>query len=203
MARDPHARDEDQYPVRSLYFDTPARDAHTDKQAGIGVRSKWRIRTYLDGTFVLERKEHHVHAIRKESLRISPQIASRLYEGQPCASPLPLVQQFQAEQRLTRLRPTAVVHYRREAYVHTVARLRLTLDHHLCTARPTPHWDDATSPLTSVDNIPARTILEVKTTGFQPTWLQLVLPPSIGAATSISKYVLCVDTLERQCRLPT
>ena len=58
MTRDPHARADGTYDIHSVYLDTPSRRALAEKQVGMPVRHKYRVRYYNDNRdfFRLERK---------------------------------------------------------------------------------------------------------------------------------------------------
>ena len=72
------------YMIRSLYFDTPDdRDFH-EKEDGIELRRKMRLRCYSpDADFaVLEMKQKQGDSQRKRSLRMSRTDAQRLIRGE-------------------------------------------------------------------------------------------------------------------------
>ena len=82
LREDPHNRG-DGYMIRSLYFDTlDDRDFH-EKEDGIELRRKLRLRCYApDADFaVLEMKQKQGDSQRKRSLRMSRADAQRLIQG--------------------------------------------------------------------------------------------------------------------------
>lgn len=82
LHEDPHNGTEG-YRIRSLYFDTEYDDDFFDKEFGMEVRKKLRLRLYdPDGDFaVLEMKQKQGELQRKRSLRLSREEAMRLISG--------------------------------------------------------------------------------------------------------------------------
>ena len=79
---DPHA-DEGGYMIRSLYFDDYWNSAYEEKEAGILMRKKYRIRiyNYSDRSIKLERKKKHGSYIFKESAPLTREEVEKILAG--------------------------------------------------------------------------------------------------------------------------
>lgn len=82
MTQDPHNGTHG-YIIRSLYFDTPYDTDFFEKQAGVELRRKLRLRCYDPGLdyAMLEMKQKQGTRQLKRSLRISRADALRLIKG--------------------------------------------------------------------------------------------------------------------------
>ncbi|MDL2318763.1 VTC domain-containing protein, partial [Eubacteriales bacterium OttesenSCG-928-A19] len=83
LQRDPSGDEYNEYPVRSLYFDTVMDDFLMEKISGVGSRRKYRIRIYnfSDKTIKLECKAKYGDQIAKQSLTIPRELADQLIAG--------------------------------------------------------------------------------------------------------------------------
>ena len=82
MQLDPHAG-EGGYMIRSLYFDDYWNSAYEEKEAGILMRKKYRIRiyNYSDRSIKLERKKKHGSYIFKESAPLTCEEVEKILAG--------------------------------------------------------------------------------------------------------------------------
>ncbi|MEE1047466.1 MAG: VTC domain-containing protein, partial [Clostridia bacterium] len=82
MLSDPHNGTHG-YMIRSLYFDTPFDDDYQEKQAGVELRRKVRLRCYDPAASyaMLELKQKQGAQQMKRSLRVSREDAKRLIAG--------------------------------------------------------------------------------------------------------------------------
>ena len=80
LDRDPNGDENNEYHIRSLYFDTVYNDALYDKLDGVQNRDKYRIRiyNYSDKVIRLERKSKHGDYISKLSCGISRDLAEQI-----------------------------------------------------------------------------------------------------------------------------
>jgi len=138
---DPHVpRDRSSYTVRTLYLDTPDLRCYYEKLDGLKVRKKLRIRAYgrESSRAFLEIKRRYTDIVVKERARYSaPEIAALLEGDAPDGRGAALVDEKSvrvADKFLygllkLRLRPTLLVLYEREAYIHRCAPYqRATID---------------------------------------------------------------------------
>ena len=195
---DPNGDENNQYHIRSLYFDTAFDDALNEKISGVANRNKYRIRIYnfSDKMIRLECKSKFRDLISKRSVRITRDLAEQLISADPTgleSTASGLVSDVYREMRTNLLHPVVIVDYLREAYLHPVEDVRITFDMQL------------RSGLNSVDmfnpNLPTvppfdkeEIILEVKYNRELPVYISHILSYALhdGAVQSaISKYVYC------------
>lgn len=194
MELDTHCR-RGPYAIRSLYFDDAYDSAYHDKVDGVMNRDKYRIRIYnnSDSVIFLERKRKAGDLIQKSSVRITRRLAERLIEGDPRGlqtSQNELLKDMFVQMRTKLLRPRVIVDYMREAFVHPVEDVRVTLDMQLKTG------------VNSVDIFNPRIltvppldrdveILEVKYNRCLPGHINGLLHGLVAERSAISKYVIC------------
>jgi len=195
---DPHGDENNQYHIRSLYFDTVNDDALYDKINGTANRDKYRIRIYnfSDRMIRLECKSKYRDLISKRSVRISRDLAEQLIAADPTgldSTPSGLVSDIFREMRTKLLHPVVIVDYLREAYLHPAEEVRITFDMQL---RSGLNSIDLFNP--HVPTVPPfdhnEIILEVKYNQVLPPYINNLLSFALrdGAARSaISKYVYC------------
>ena len=195
---DPHGDENNQYHIRSLYFDTVNDDALYDKINGTANRDKYRIRIYnfSDSMIRLECKSKFRDLISKRSVRISRDLAEQLISADPTGldtTASGLVSDVFREMRTHLLHPVVIVDYLREAYLHPAEEVRITFDMHLRTGLGSV---DIFNP--DVPTIPPfdhnEIILEVKYNQVLPPYIANLLTFALrdGAVQSaISKYVWC------------
>ena len=195
---DPHGDENNQYHIRSLYFDTINDDALYDKINGTANRDKYRIRIYnfSDSMIRLECKSKYRDLISKRSVRISRDLAEQLISADPTgldSTASGLVSDVFREMRTRLLRPVVIVDYLREAYLHPAEEVRITFDMQLRTGL---NSIDMFNP--DIPTIPPfdhnEIILEVKYNQVLPPYIANLLTFALrdGAAQSaISKYVWC------------
>ena len=194
MELDPHCKN-GPYAIRSLYFDDAFDSAYYDKMDGVMHRDKYRIRiyNYSDETIFLERKRKAGDLIQKSSVRITRRLADRIISGDPRGlqnSPNELLQEMFVQMRTKLLRPRVIVDYVREAYVHPVEDVRITLDMQLRTGLKNV---DIFNPHIMTVNPHERDleILEVKYNRYLPAHIAGVLHGLSADRSAISKYVIC------------
>lgn len=195
---DPHGDENNQYHIRSLYFDTINDDALYDKINGTANRDKYRIRIYnfSDSMIRLECKSKFRDLISKRSVRISRDLAEQLISADPTGldtTASGLVSDVFREMRTHLLHPVVIVDYLREAYLHPAEEVRITFDMQLRTGLGSV---DIFNP--DVPTIPPfdhnEIILEVKYNQVLPPYIANLLTFALrdGAVQSaISKYVWC------------
>lgn len=202
-----------EYPILSIYLDSPGRDFLRDTLEGAAIRSKLRVRTYrgpqrpANGHAVFfEIKNRHHGVVRKTRAMVPPdRVRELLNLRRPLVGfPVELERRTQENvcafldvQRRYGAWPLLGVLYRREAYEDTSGeRLRITLDRDLhCGALLSP--DDFEPQLWWPVN-PGGVILEIKFTGTYPFWVADMLHRLEITRRGVCKYALCskaVDTV--------
>ena len=193
MIQDPHNGAEG-YTVRSLYFDTLENRDFMEKEDGVELRRKIRLRCYqpADDFAMLEMKQKEGPYQRKRSLPLKREDGQKLLQGD--YSPLlQFSEAFAAEcyGLMNRMcyRPKAVVEYRRKAFVARENRIRITIDKDMTATESCfdifsenliqyPVWDAF------------HAVLEVKYNGFLPSYIKELVSSVNCSEISVSKYGL-------------
>ena len=195
---DPNGDENNQYHIRSLYFDTAYDSALYDKINGTANRDKYRIRIYnfSDQMIRLECKSKFRDLISKRSVRITLDLAEQLISADPTgleSTASGLVSDTFREMRTNLLHPVVIVDYLREAYLHPAEEVRITFDMQLRSGLNSVDMFNPylpTVPPFDHDEI----ILEVKYNQVLPPYIASLLTYALrdGACRSaISKYVYC------------
>ncbi len=195
MQLDPNGNENNEYHIRSLYFDTINDDALEEKIAGVGNRKKYRIRIYnfSDKVIKLECKSKYGDLISKQSVTIPRELADQLIAGDPEGLQRmrhPLLHDMFREMRTRLLRPAVIVDYVREAYIHPAEEVRITFDKTLRTGLFSHDMFNKDIPTYPVFDDPVE-ILEVKYDEFLPSYLQSILSGVTAQRSAISKYTHC------------
>lgn len=195
MQLDPNGNENNEYHIRSLYFDTINDDALEEKIAGVGNRKKYRIRIYnfSDKVIKLECKSKYGDLISKQSVTIPRELADQLIAGDPEGLQRmrhPLLHDMFREMRTRLLRPAVIVDYVREAYIHPAEEVRITFDKTLRTGLFSHDMFNKDIPTYPVFDDPVE-ILEVKYDEFLPSYIQSILSGITAQRSAISKYTHC------------
>lgn len=195
MQLDPNGNENNEYHIRSLYFDTINDDALEEKIAGVGNRKKYRMRIYnfSDKVIKLECKSKYGDLISKQSVSIPRDLAEQLIAGDPEGLQRmrhPLLHDVYREMKTRLLRPAVIVDYVREAYIHPAQDVRITFDKQLRTGLYSHDIFNPAVPTYPVfdDN---NEILEVKFNEFLPTYIQSIISGVTAQRSAISKYTWC------------
>lgn len=205
MEPDAHGRE---YPVTSIYLDSPDLNMYWSSAMGEERRQKLRVRTYARGNgdvcyFEIKRRINQI--IKKERAAVYSRHADALLRGE-LVRPEMLVNPEQEMGKLysfldirdtLRATPRVVVRYMREAYVSRADDpLRITFDHTLKSLpsnrfnpagwAASPYWFEVPgSPM----------VLEVKFTDTFPNWVEDIIRGLNLMRDSFAKYVICVDAM--------
>lgn len=195
MQLDPNGNENNEYHIRSLYFDTINDDALEEKIAGVGNRKKYRMRIYnfSDKVIKLECKSKYGDLISKQSVSIPRELADQLIAGDPDGLQRmrhPLLHDVYREMQTRLLRPVVIVDYVREAYIHPAQDVRITFDKQLRTGLYSSDMFNAKLPTFPVFDDPVE-ILEVKYNEFLPVYIQSVLSGVTAQRSAVSKYTWC------------
>lgn len=185
---------DDGYLIRSLYFDTIDDKDYHDKEAGVELRRKIRLRNYgPDKSFaLLEMKQKQGAMQKKRSLRMSREDAKKIIVGDYSVL-LQYEEPFAAEcfslMNMLCYRPKTVVTYRRKAFVAKENKIRITFDHQI---QGTESSFDIFSDTLIENSIldPYLAVLEVKFNGFLLGYVKDMLMEIDHSELSVSKYCL-------------
>ena len=136
LDRDPNGDENNEYHIRSLYFDTIYNTALYDKINGDQNRDKYRIRIYnlTDRVIKLECKTKVGSLISKRSLSIPRGLCEQLMAADPTgleSTRSGLLSDVYREMTVNLLHPVVLVDYVREAYLHPAEEVRITFDKQL------------------------------------------------------------------------
>ena len=195
--RDPNGDENNEYHIRSLYFDTVYNDALYDKLDGVQNRDKYRIRIYnlSDRVIKMECKTKVGSLISKRSLTIPRDLCEQLMAGDPTGLETTrsgLLNDIYREMTVNLLRPVVIVDYVREAYLHPAEEVRITFDKQLRSGMYSKDLFDPHVPTISpLDN--QEIILEIKYNRVMPPYIRDLINTYVGNAQqcAISKYTLC------------
>ena len=196
---DPNSGEKGEYFIRSLYFDDLSKTSYFEKLAGVSDRKKYRLRVYnlSDSTIKLECKEKRGDRIKKRSASVSRECAEAMTKGD--FSLLygyddPLCREVLSLASGKGLKPSVIVDYDREAYLHPVSNVRLTFDKALHAGIESTDVFDGN--LMSIPVFPdGSVIFEVKYDDILPKFLQQVIAGARGQRLALSKFTLCLDGL--------
>lgn len=195
---DKHADENNEYHIRSLYFDTVFDHALGEKVSGVANRDKYRIRIYncSDSLIRMECKSKINTYISKRSTPISRDLCEQLIACDPTGlenTASGLLRDVFREMRLRLLQPVVVVDYVREAYVHPAEEIRITFDKQLRSGMGQTDIFNPRLPVVPPLRDPDQIILEVKFNTILPPYISQLLTSSVGWASrnAISKYVIC------------
>lgn len=182
------------YQIRSLYFDTINEKDYEEKNDGLELRRKIRLRIYDPSAdfAMLEMKQKQGNYQKKRSLRIKRTDAEELSVGKyDCL--LNYSDPFAAEcyglMNMQCYRPKTIVEYLRKAYIAKENKIRITFDHEI---RATETCFDLFSPHLNMYPVldSFNGVLEVKYNGFLLSYIKDMVNAANKSELSVSKYCL-------------
>jgi SPX domain protein involved in polyphosphate accumulation len=214
-------RANEEYTVRSIYFDTLLWKYYFEKIEGIKVRKKLRIRGYnnaTDNTIVyLEIKRKNENLTSKNRFPILYTSLTSLFEPgslDDCLKSYVLNNQDLKDLKSflyyyinDSLRPTMLITYERKPYYYNFDKeLTITFDRNLRYLNSAKISDlfEEESLVWALRN---KVIIEVKFTHSYPLWLRDILSKYSLQRLALSKYILCIDSYKknypivRNCRI--
>ncbi len=194
MEKDPHGDENNEYWIRSLYFDTIENDDFYDKVMGSKVRKKIRLRIYsVHQSWVkIEIKNKYNQYILKETVSLSKEEAKALIGG---SKEILLNSNNSTLNRAYYLmtkdyyRPVVIVDYEREAYISPIQNIRITFDKNIRGSSVDFDMFNPNLNMQAIFDYPTM-VVEVKYNKFLPTWITEILSAFHSARYAISKYCL-------------
>jgi len=204
------SRVEQEYTVRSIYFDTPDFECYHTKIDGQKHRNKVRLRGYnkekSTNTVFLEIKRKYEAPILKNRAPMKYGFAKSLFQG---INPELFIQntekfkdardnasKFMYNVYARKMRPVVCVIYEREPYLSKTNdegnNLRITFDKNL-RGTPYPTVDELYREDRARTAIQGIFILEVKFNDYYPAWMKPIISMLGLVKESASKYCLCID----------
>ncbi|MBO5292653.1 MAG: polyphosphate polymerase domain-containing protein [Lachnospiraceae bacterium] len=185
------------YNIRSLYFDDYENSGFWDKEDGVNLREKYRIRVY---DYSLERislevKEKRGNLIHKESCQLSREQYVSLREGKEnqmevSGDNAPLLNRFLVTGKQAVMVPKVIVEYERIPFIYHVGNVRITFDENIASIPTEYLLEDERAPKRMI--LPGgQQLLEVKFDEFLPDYIYRILQLENMRQTAFSKYCLC------------
>lgn len=182
------------YLVRSLYFDTLDDKDFWEKESGVEIRRKIRLRVYnpKDEFAFLEMKKKQGELQEKRSLKMAKKDAIELINGNYEVL-LHYKEEFAKEcfgiMSVFCYRPKCIVDYKRQAFVVKENNTRITFDSHIMATESSFNIFEEKLPMYPVLD-QANVILEVKYNGFLLSYIKDVIKLCDQSKISVSKYCL-------------
>ena len=192
MHLDKNANENNEYKIRSLYFDNVYDKALVEKVIGASKREKFRIRFYNDNhDFIrLEKKSKIRGLCLKDSECITKEECENIINGDIeflRNSNKKLFIDLYSKMKGKLLRPKTIVDYTREAYIYPIGNVRITFDKSIRTGIHSINIFD--NQLPTIETISNKYIvLDVKFDEFLPQVIQDIIQVNERRPTSISKY---------------
>lgn len=182
------------YTIRSLYFDTPFDDDYFEKQAGVELRRKVRLRCYDPNAdyAMLELKQKQGVQQMKRSLKVSRDDAKSLIEGDYTVllkHSEPFAIEMYGLMQSRSYRPKTIVEYNRKAYIAKENKIRITFDNKIVSTESSFNLFDTHLNMNPVLD-PYDVVLEVKFNGFLLEYIKELINSTDKSELSVSKYVL-------------
>ena len=193
MDSDPHAID-GKYLIRSLYFDNLDDKALREKEDGVNLREKFRIRLYnCDSSVIhLEKKGKRSGLGTKFSAALTSEEAQKIVDGDldwMLNSGRPLVQELYCKMRYQGMRPKTIVDYTREPFIFRPGNVRVTLDYDIRTGLSSTDFLNPNAVTIPAGDAPL--LLEVKWDEFLPSIIRDAVSLPDRRVGSFSKYAQC------------
>jgi hypothetical protein len=195
-----------QYLVRSLYFDDPEFTSYYDKEEGVKIRAKFRLRTYDDTPTVkskvfLELKGRYNQRVFKRRIDLlrgeeqefevgEQQVAKKILRCVPAGS---MHERFEYELHRKQLEPVLMVEYMRRPYFSRYSEdFRLTFDDHLSATKTKSIFPEANASKRMI--LPGYSVMEVKFMHQIPSWFHRILQNYELERVPISKICRGMET---------
>lgn len=182
------------YTTRSLYFDSINDRDFEEKETGVDIRRKIRLRVYnLDDNYAkLELKRTQGENQIKQSIKISRDDAISLINCQYNVLLKyndNLANECYGIMNMHLYRPKAIVEYKRKAFIANENSIRITLDNNIFATESNYNLFEKNIPMypvLDIDNV----ILEVKYENFLLSYIKDILNYLDKSELSVSKYML-------------
>lgn len=185
---------ENEYHIRSLYFDNVYDKVLSERLNGDEVREKFRIRYYNGNTsyIVLEKKSKYNTLCGKKSVRMTKEECQKIIDGDidwMKEDQRELCRELYAKMRSQLLRPKVIVDYTRRAFVYKPGNVRVTLDYNIRSGLNVTQMFDAVTTIPADVRKPI--ILEVKYDAYCPSIIRDLVHLTNRRTSSYSKYSTC------------
>jgi len=208
LCRDEHCGENGDYPIRSIYFDSPDMRWFHEKKNGLEKRFKYRLRTYSHGDsgyahpLYLELKGRDGSLVIKHRVRLPVEefsggigggagwLRELLYKTSPGNN---VAERFIAQSFRYRLAPSVITDYKRAAWEdHNNPDFRATIDTASTAWRTS--WNGLPEGIPE-EIIPGGGIVEIKFRYRIPFWFQRFVKEMNLSRISISKFQRAVEAV--------
>ena len=194
LSRDKFTGNQNDYHIRSLYYDDLSNTALFEKQSGILERKKYRIRIYnlSDKVIKLEKKSRIGAFINKTSVSLTRSEYDLLKNKEFSFlknKNNSLCNEFYFDLVSSHYQPTVLVDYRREPFVYDINNIRITFDKSLRTGLYNTELFSKNSTTDVLEE--PKLIMEVKFDHFLPDFIRNLIQINASQRYAISKYVIC------------
>lgn len=195
MKYDSHVSDNNDYTIRSLYFDTYDDRCYYENENGDDPREKFRIRVYNADfeSINLELKKKIRGMTQKESCNITYEQCQKMVRGEeiPITNENPaLLNKFLLRRKLAGLRPVIIVEYDRIPYIYRVGNVRITFDCNIRSSNRIASFMEAEIPSRLVRGS-QQLIMEVKYDELLPEFIRNSAQILNLRQTAFSKFYMC------------
>lgn len=182
------------YIVRSLYFDSLRERDFVEKEEGVEIRRKIRLRIYNpeDKVALLEMKQKQGNQQLKRSLKMTKQDALELIKGNYTVLlkySEKVAQEFFTIMNMYVYRPKSIVQYNRKAFIAKENNIRVTFDSNIIATETSFDLFSeklVMNPVFEKDKV----VLEVKYNRFLLSYIKDLLNSVEKSELSVSKYCL-------------
>jgi len=205
LAPDINSRENNGYGNYSIYYDSPGQRFSKEKEEGLALRTKPRLRVYKrlsdlkPVAYFFELKHRIDTKVAKERVTIDPEMANILLDPlhkdvDYVSEQSPVLSKFYYLARRFNLRPTLCVFYHRQAFTSDLfPGLRITFDSFVSGCKRTVLDNEPKnfSPILPHQN----SVIEIKYNDRVPNWVSQVVNSLEMQQVSISKYATAANIL--------
>lgn len=205
---DDHGNQNGRYALTSLYYDSPDLRCFWEKEAGVRVRRKLRMRRYENGEVLTEEtpifveiKQRSDSVTQKRRVLLPYGEALRLCNDRQMPDHDPedqaTIEEIYAFVWQYNLRPVCIVRYERQAFMGTEydIGLRVTFDTALSFQTYPLHLHDQPSGLPMLPGNMA--VMEIKVNERIPTWLTDMIAAHNLQKATVSKYCRSIEAAQK------
>lgn len=189
---DKNAVENENYFIRSLYFDDYKDTSYYQVLNGISKREKYRIRYYnYDTNYIcLEKKDKINNMTNKTSCIVTKEQVEDLINGKLQVSKEndKLLNEFIIKTKFYGYKPIVIIDYNRIPYIYEVGNVRITLDYNIAMDYDVNHFfekENRKIPILEKDT----KILEVKYDEILPNYIAWLININTLEQTAYSKYL--------------
>ncbi len=193
MDVDKNADGNNQYLIKSIYFDDVFNTCYNQNEDGVDIRSKYRIRCYNndDSIIRLERKDKKNGYTHKKSCLLTKEEYKKLLSDNTDfeVSNKELLNELNLKRMNSFMKASAIVEYSREAFVYEAGNVRVTFDKNIrVSGNVNEFFDEDSLSIPVIED--AQFILEVKYDEFLHQSIESALDTKKLYRTTFSKFYL-------------